>query len=199
MYDTLSTTTEILERLKEPTNDPIWREFEARYRPVLVAVARKMGVSATDAEDIAQEALLRFVRNFREGGYDRTRGRLRDWMIGIARNCIREAQRKAGVRRERHGLSAVDLPATDIDIDAIWDAECAAAIFERALHELKTRTRLSDRTIRAFTLLVVDQYAPEQVAEELGMTLDSVYAAKHRCATALRKIKRRLENAYEIR
>lgn len=199
MYDTLSTTSEILERLKEPKNDPIWQEFEARYRPVLIAVARKTGVPPIDAEDIAQEALMRFVRNFREGGYDRNRGRLRDWMIGIARNCIREAKRKAALRRERHGLSAVDVPASDIDIDALWDAECAAAIFERAMHELKTQTRLSDKTIQAFTLLVVDQFAPEQVADELGMTLDSVYAAKHRCATALRKITRRLENAYEIR
>ena len=56
------TTTALLEGLLEQTNDETWREFDARYRPIIVAFARRVGLGETDAADVAQETLLRFVR-----------------------------------------------------------------------------------------------------------------------------------------
>ena len=46
-------------------------------------------------------------------------------------------------------------------------------------------------------LVVIDQREPNEVAEELGISLDSVYAAKHRCTAQLRTLMRELNQLYE--
>ena len=69
------------------------------------------------------EALGRFASAFRDGAYERGRGRMSGWLLGIARHCVRDVQRRRGRLRERHGASAVaDLPADD-ELTVAWEAE----------------------------------------------------------------------------
>jgi len=72
----------------DPEKDAIWREFPGRYQPVLVAFARRFGLTHDQAEDAPQGALLRFVEEYRAGRYERSRGRLRSWIFTIARARI---------------------------------------------------------------------------------------------------------------
>lgn len=73
----LTTNTALLEGLRETGNDAIWKVFCTRYRPVVIAVARRLGLNADEAEDATQEALLAFATAYRQGKYDRDKGRLR--------------------------------------------------------------------------------------------------------------------------
>ncbi len=192
------TTTALLEGLLESHNDELWAEFDLRYRPVLLGLARRFGLTLADAEDVAQEALVRFVRHYRAGKYDRQRGRLRSWLVGIARNCILDALRARTARRERRGQSAiVELPGSD-ELEQLWDEQCRQAIVRRALRELREQTRSDPRTVEAFERVVFGQQKPAEVAEQLGMSLDSVYAAKSRCTKHLRTIVAQLNEAYEL-
>ncbi len=198
MLVTSKTTTTLLEGLLESHSDELWAEFDQRYRPVLVALAERCGLGPADAEDAAQEALIRFVKHYREGNYDRRRGRLRAWLTGIARNCIADAWRTRAARRAWRGNSAIEqLPAAD-ELEQLWDAECRRAIVRRALHELREATRSEPQTVLAFELVVFEQRSPAAVAAELGVSMDSVYAAKSRCTKRLRSIVARLSEAYEI-
>ena len=104
------TTTALLEGLFDPANQELWRHFDERYRPVIIAFARRLGVEPTDAADIAQETLVQFLRDYREGKYDRNRGRLHCWIIGIAKHRIADQFRLragggAGMRRMRRQRS----------------------------------------------------------------------------------------------
>lgn len=192
------TTSALLEQLLDARNHAVWKEFDERYRPILTGFARRLGLTLADAEDAAQEALTRFVQHYQSGAYDRERGRLRTWMISIARNCVMDALRTRAVRRERRGMSGVvDEPAPD-ELEAAWDAECRRTIATRALAELRATTRFDDRTIQAFEMLTLENRPPSFVATELGLSVDSVYAAKHRCAKALREIVERLRDVYEV-
>jgi RNA polymerase sigma factor (sigma-70 family) len=192
------TTTALLERLLEPGDKEVWEEFDRRYRPIILGFARRLGLSLEDAEDAAQETVMRVVKHYPSGAYDRERGRLRSWMLGIARRCIIDIRQAKNERCERRGLSAiVDLPGED-RLEAILEEECRRAVRERALDELKGATRFDGRTIRAFEMLVFAGRPAAEVATELEMSLDSVYASKHRCARELRKIVDRLEPLYEM-
>ena len=71
------TNTVLLLGLAEPDNQAAWSEFDARYRPVLVAFARRLGMQEAEAQDVAQDTLLRAVQDFRQGKFDAARGRLR--------------------------------------------------------------------------------------------------------------------------
>jgi DNA-directed RNA polymerase specialized sigma24 family protein len=47
-------------------------------------------------------------------------------------------------------------------------------------------------------LIAFNQKAPADIAAEMGMSVDSVYAAKNRCLTQLREILARLNDVYEF-
>ena len=191
------TTTALLEDLHDPANQAVWGEFDARYRPVLVGFARRLGLGEEDAADAAQETLIKFLRSYQAGKYDRGRGRLSSWIIGIARHCIIDQQRAWAARREARGGSALaDLPAHD-RLEEFWDAECKREIARRAIQTLRESTRIDARTIQAFELLAFEQRSPAEVAAELNMTTNDVYLAKHRCLKRLRPIVAGLHAAYE--
>ena len=81
----VTTTTVLLDGLYDPANSVVWRQFDQRYRPIIIGFARRLGLTDDDAADIAQETLVRFVKEYRAGKYDRTRGRLRTWIIAMVR------------------------------------------------------------------------------------------------------------------
>src|SRR5205823_5538374 len=49
------TSTALLEALKDRSDHAVWWEFDGRYRPLLMAVGRRLGLDVADAEDAAQE------------------------------------------------------------------------------------------------------------------------------------------------
>ncbi len=192
------TTTAMLEDLTDSTNDQAWREFDARFRPILIAFARKLGLGDADAADVAQETLARVVKSYRAGKYDRTRGRLHSWIVGIAQHCIHDHRATGAARREQRGVSAIiDLPQRD-RLAELWDQQCEREILQQALRTLGTETRTDARTIRAFELFALRHQPPEEVARDLGMTTNDVYLAKHRCLKRLRAIVADLNVAYEV-
>jgi RNA polymerase sigma-70 factor (ECF subfamily) len=191
------TTTALLDDLADPANQAIWQEFDARYRPILIGFGLRLGLDPTDAADAAQEALGRFVRSYRAGKYERGRGRLSSWIIGIARNCILDTQRARAARREQHSMSAVeDLPGPD-RLAEIWTAERDREILRRAIAALRGETRFDARTVGAFEELAFRQQPPAEVAEQLGMSMNDVYLAKHRCLKRLRTLVTELSSAFE--
>ncbi len=62
--------------LLNPADEETWRAFGQRYRPILVAFGRRLGLPPEDAADAGQETLVSFVKSYRGGKYHRERGRL---------------------------------------------------------------------------------------------------------------------------
>ena len=65
MLEAWRTTTALLDGLFDSANQSIWREFDARYRPILMAFARRLGLNRDNAADVTQETLACFVRDYR--------------------------------------------------------------------------------------------------------------------------------------
>ncbi|MFO0972537.1 MAG: sigma-70 family RNA polymerase sigma factor [Phycisphaerae bacterium] len=195
---TTHTTTALLDGLFDLGNDVAWRQFDERFRPIVIGFAGRLGLGPQDASDVAQETLTQFIRDYREGKYDRSRGRLRAWVIGIARHRVAEAHRTRAHRRELRGESAFgQLPGAD-DLEKLWDAECRQALLCSAMRELAESSKVSRRTLDAFRRHVLDQRPPEEVARELGTTVRAVYLAKHRCLSRLRTAMQRLGDLYDV-
>lgn len=198
MLDFTKTTSSLLSALMESQDQSAWSELDARYRPVIMGLARKLGLSHTDAEDAAQEVLARLVAAYRDGKYDRERGRLRSWIVTIARNCIMDAHRARAARGVRRGESILAAIPSEDEFDRLWDEEHRTSIFDRALSEFRATTRMDERTLRAFEEVGLRGRPAAEVAAELGLTLDSVYSAKSRCTKELREIVTRLTSACEL-
>lgn len=193
----VTTTSKLLEALRDAGNDPVWREFDARYRPIVTAFARRMGLSEEDAAEVAQQTLAEFARDYRAGKYERGKGRLGSWILAIAHHTALDHFRRRAVRREQRGVSAmIDLsdPRTRTEV---WEAERRQAILQQALHILRTQTHMGKETIRAFELAALRRVPTDQVAAECGMTVNEVYVAKNRVTGRLREIVEELTAAYE--
>jgi RNA polymerase sigma factor (sigma-70 family) len=204
----MTTTTELLDSLKDAGNAAVWTQFDARYRPVLIGFARHLGLHNEDAADVAQQALLEFIRDFRAGRYERGRGRLSSWLISIARNRAVDLQRSMGRRRAVGGESVIDrLPAQEETshaalqdpgtLSAIWESERRQAILAAALEHLRTHTKTNEKTLQAFELVAVRGVPPEAVARECGMSVDEVYVAKNRVTKQLRAVVEEMTRAYD--
>jgi len=193
-----TTTSAVLEGLHDAGNESVWREIDDRFRPVIIGVAQKLGLTPADAADAAQESLIQFFQAYHACKYDRSRGRLRQWMFGIARKRIADAKRKRARHREQASEFIDDMPANEPDLARLWDDECRRVMLRDALVDLSASCRVKPQTIRAFKLFAIDGRPAQAVAQEVGVTVQAVYMAKFHCLTHLRGIVARLEQEYGL-
>lgn len=188
------TTTRLLDALKDPSNEPVWSAIDARYRPVIAGLARRLGLNESDADEAAQQTLAEFVRVYREGKYDRSKGRLSSWILGIAHHTTLRAFRN----RKTVGTDPGDPPAADERaLRSLWTDERDRAILARAMSMLRDESSIDDRTLLAFELVGLRGVPATQVAEQCGMTVDQVYVAKSRVTKRLRVLVHDLTAAFE--
>ena len=174
------TSTIFLEGLQDRSNDAVWREFDARYRPLLLSVGRRLGLRHDEAEDAAQEALAAFVVEYRAGRYERGMGRLRDWLAGIMAHKVRDTQRRR-MQRDRALERQAQRQAPEADDSAVQRAmeeEWSGAALRRCLEAV--REEVAPQMYEAFELTALRQWPAQQAAARLGCSVDLVYQHKHR-------------------
>lgn len=158
-----------------------------RYRPVIRRYLLKRGSNHADAEDLAQEVLLRLFTQGRLAGADATRGRFRSYLLGITRNVLHETRRRAQALKRGGGaapLSLADLetepPAEEGD-EAAFDACWLEALMGRALEALRQR---SSRQYDLLKFTLADQSIAE-IAAATGRTANAVRVDMHRARKRL--------------
>lgn len=184
------TSTALLEGIKDCSDQSSWTEFDSRYRLLIMVVAKKLGLSEADSEDVAQETLAAFVQAYRSGQYNRKRGRLRDWLRGIARHKIRDIQRMQKrceklVNAQKNATHFIS-QAQEITLETLWEDECEKAVLRQSLEEV--RQQVAPKTFESFQLFALEQWPARRVAKHLQVSEDTVYQSKRRILSRLRKI-----------
>jgi len=192
---TLRTNTELLLGLQDAGNNVTWSAFVQRYRPVLVAFGKRLGLSHDTAMDAAQEALMAFLDSYLAGNYTRDKGRLRSWLFGIAKNSVRRQWRKAPreqqVAQDDESTAFVNKIADDHSMSDAWEEEWRQAVLNSCLAEL--RKTCEPHTMRAFELYVLNDWPADKVASEVGISRDAVFQAKRRLMKKMREMLESLE------
>ena len=145
--------------------------------------------------------MTEFFEAYMAGRYERGKGRLSSWLIGIARNTASAMRRPRGSARQVGGDTvAGEMPAPIPDgphLTRVWERERQKAILSEAMTLLRTTTKTDEKTLRAFELVAVRGMPAEAVAAECGISVDAVYVVKNRLTKKLREIVRDLTSAYE--
>ena len=161
------------------------REFEARLAecgPLAYRVARGVLRNDADAEDVAQEALLRAYRRF-----DRLRDplRFRGWLVRIvfrlALDRARAAKRREVRETEWAQPARRPAPATAEELAASSEFQ---AHFDRALDALPEKLRL------VLLLAAMEGHTLEEVAAMLGLPIGTV---KSRLFAGRKKLAEKLQ------
>jgi RNA polymerase sigma-70 factor (ECF subfamily) len=181
------TRPSLLVRVRDPQDAESWETFVNIYGPLVYRYCRVRGLQDADASDVCQEVLTRIVRSIRTFVYQPERGRFRDWMGRVARNEIARFQRRQGRAPRGTGSDeAADmLDETTGEADGEWTAQFNAQVLSVSLERI--RPQFEPATWRAFERVWHDQQPALETARELGMPIDSVYAAKSRVLKRLRE------------
>ena len=172
------------ELVREAAQADARREFEDRLAecgPLAYRVARGVLRNTADAEDVAQEALLRAYRSFDRL---RDRSRFRGWLVRIAFRIALDRLRSAKRREQRDTLWSQPghLPppasAEDIAVSNQFQGH-----LERALEELPEKLRL------ALLLSAMEGHTIEEIASMLGVPIGTV---KSRIFIARKKLAEKL-------
>ena len=185
------TTSTILQRLHDQDDAGAWEHLVAHFRGPVVRFGERLGLAAADAEDVAQETLAALVAAYRDGRYEREKGRLRDWLFGIAYRQARGAQRKLAQRPAGGVTRLQELPGEG-EATRLWEHEWHEALLERCLRRVAAEVQPS--TLAAFRGVVLEGREAAAVAAELDMTENAVLVAKHRVLKRVRELRAELED-----
>jgi len=142
------------------------REFEERLAecgPLAYRVARGVLRNSADAEDVAQEALLRAYRRFERL---RDRARFRAWLVRITFRLAIDGVRSSKRREVRETLWSRSAPRPSTE-DIAANSEFQAHL-DRAMEELSEKHRL------VLLLAAMEGHSLEEVAETLGLSVGTV-------------------------
>jgi RNA polymerase sigma-70 factor (ECF subfamily) len=179
-----TTSISLLERVRRPTERAAWARFVELYTPLLYYWACRLGMQGADAADLVQDVFTVLVQKLPGFTYDGGKS-FRAWLRTITYNKWRDFQRRRAAAPEGlHAMPLPDLPATD-DMDAFWEREYRQQLVGRALELMQREFQPS--TWKACWECVVEGRPAAEVAQELGLGIDAVYAAKSRVLRRLRQ------------
>jgi len=162
------------------------REFEQRLADCPTLAYRvALGVlrNTAEAEDVAQEAMLRAYRNFHRL---RDRERFRAWLVRTAWRLALDRIRAAG-RRERRETAAM---SADVRNQRGTSAEDVAAAREFERHVAQAMDELPERFRLVMVLAAIEGYNTREVANLTGLPEGTVksrlFLARKKLAESLK-------------
>jgi RNA polymerase sigma-70 factor (ECF subfamily) len=197
---TTTTSLTLLEDLRAGAGERAWREFFRRYSPLLMAFAKRLGLSDADAQDAVQETLLAVHQVFRAmtEPFDRSKGRFKSWLCGVAKNKVYDLQRRKFRRERIEGVQSSErfeemAAEADSGMDDLFEQEWRRNQLWICLDAAAKET--DPAVYQAFELYAVHGQKPEQVAALLGVTRNAVYISK---CKVLRRVKALLAELREV-
>jgi RNA polymerase sigma-70 factor (ECF subfamily) len=158
-----------------------------RHGGAAFSLAYRIVGDRTTAEDVAQEAFLSIWRS--NARFDRARGSVRSWVLGVVRNRAIDALRRGGAQA----------PRLDADDDGVLEARPAEertegeALRRETAGEIKAALgELPEDQSQVIQLAYFGGFSHSEIAEMLGMPLGTV---KGRMRLGLEKIRVQLAEA----
>jgi RNA polymerase sigma factor (sigma-70 family) len=192
----LRTSASLLGRLRLDRTDPSdWAEFVSRYTPLIQKWCRRWGLQEADAQDLAQDVLVRLASRMRSFQYDPAKS-FRAYVKTLAHFAwcdLIESRKHAGAGGSGDTSMMDKLAAVEARDDL--QVRLADAFDQEVLEEATARVRLriEPRTWEAFRLTAIEGLSGSETATHTGMEVATVFKAKSKVQKMLREEVRRLE------
>jgi RNA polymerase sigma-70 factor (ECF subfamily) len=182
--------TSLVLRLKR--NDVVaWQELVEIYAPLIFHWCRRFRLGPADSADVMQEvfaAVAKSIPEYRQ----RPTGTLRGWLWTITQNKVRDLSRKnnqqfpaAGGTEAQIQLNEMADPLADVSEESYTSQSEAKQFLNRALALIQTD--FQPQTWQAFWNSTIEGQDTASIAQELGISTNSVRQAKSRVLRRLRE------------
>jgi len=180
----VTTSTSLLERLRQSGDAQAWARFVDIYTPLIYFWVRRIGVASDDVPDLVQEVFIVLIRKLPEFQYDRRRS-FGAWLRVTTENRCRDYLRRQRSNRETpNSVDSVE-PSLPDDVELFTETEYRQFVARRALELM--RTEFQPTTWKACWEHVVSGRSAAEIASELGISPNAVYVAKSRVLRRLRE------------
>jgi RNA polymerase sigma-70 factor (ECF subfamily) len=199
--DSLATRASLLGRLKNWEDARSWEEFTQIYSRLIRAVARKAGLSESEAKDVEQETLLCVAKTIHDFESNPARGTFKSWLFNLTRWRIADHFRRRNATSPEALMSLA--PATQNDpatgtgtgplerlpgpdnLDTEWEIEWKRNIMETALARVGRKVKA--KHLQIFDLYALRHRPAGEVARDLGVTRVQVYLVYHRLTKLMKR------------
>ncbi|MEM7202623.1 MAG: sigma-70 family RNA polymerase sigma factor [Planctomycetota bacterium] len=181
-----TTRPTLLSRLRDTGDQAAWREFDSRYRELLLRACRRFGLQPADAYDVRQVVMMRLAHALPHFTYQPERGRFRDYLGTVVRNALRShAARRDGRELPLLGEpSQVEDSADQVWVET-WNHEWQLHHYRRAMSQV--RASFHEQSLAIFDGLLAGRSGTE-LADEFDTTPEAVYKVKQRIRERLERL-----------
>lgn len=190
------TRATLLARLRrDPLSETAWDEFVDQYGRHIYRWCRQWRLQDADAEDVAQEILLKLARKLRDFAYD-PKSSFRGWLKTVAHRAWRDFVDSHGRARaigEEHIWDLLQSVEAREDLVAKLEEAFDYELLESA--KVQVRLRVAPHTWEAFRLAAIEGLPVTEVAAVVRLQVAMVYVAKSKVQKLLQQEIRKLESA----
>src|SRR5205085_111655 len=172
------TRASLIVRLPDAADARAWDDFVAVYAPLVYRLARRHGLQPADSDDLVQDVLAAVARSVETWLTRDDRGPFRAWLLRIAKNTAmnaltRQKYRPTGTGDSELARRLAQHASKNGDAASEFDLEYRRELFRWAAEQV--REEVTQNTWQAFWLSTVEEQPIAAVAQELEMSVGSVY------------------------
>ncbi len=189
----IPTRLSLLSRLKDWNDQEGWKVFFDTYWRLIYRTAVKAGLSDAEAQDVVQDTVLRVLKSMPEFKYDQ-KGSFKAWLLRLTSWRIGDQ-----LRRRQHDICHRNVSnqcSTSTDtieripdpapvFEASWDEEWETNLMTAAIERVKKK--VDAKHYQLFDLYVFKKWPVAKVARTLQVNPGTVYLAKHRIGSLIKK------------
>ncbi|WP_168433073.1 RNA polymerase sigma factor [Pontiella sulfatireligans] len=196
--DIYATRKTLIQRVQDQHNDEAWAELFSIYSRYVYSILISMNVSASDADELHQEIMIKIWKRLPE--LDVQELRFRNYLSTVTKNTVLNfiRSRKRRIDREEKALGDSTISYLDSirlpDIEEIAEKEWRVYLTHLALQNIEQL--FSQNAITVFKLSLQGLTA-QQISEQENMTFSTVNTLKSRVKSRfkieLQQLKEELE------
>ncbi|MEL7500716.1 MAG: sigma-70 family RNA polymerase sigma factor [Planctomycetota bacterium] len=184
------TSLSLLNRLRSSPESESWNRLVQLYAPLIRTWLRRYDVQEGDADDLVQETLLAVSKDLGKFEHAGRPGAFRRWVKLILVNRLRKFWRARDRRPQAKGGTDFDTRLAQLEnhsseLSQIWNREHDQFLLRQLLTLVEPQ--FAPNTWKAFCRVALDGAKPTVVAEEIGISLNSICLAKSRVIRRLRQ------------
>lgn len=168
-----------------------WKNLCDLYRPLIIGWLRRQSIPDRELDDLVQEIFIAVVRSLPTFTHSGRQGAFRSWLRTIAYNHSCDYWKSRSVRSAAAGGDSASealrlLADPDSALSRYWDDEHDRYVLRCLLQMLEME--FEPDTVKAFRRVALEGASGTEAAQELGMSVGAVYAARSRVLHRLRQL-----------
>ena len=184
------TSLSLLDHLRRSPESEGWNRLVELYAPLIRGWLRAYEVRGADADDLVQDVLTVVAQELPDFKHNKRTGAFRSWLRKILVHRLQNYWRGRKQHPQAKGGSSLleqlnQLEDENSQLSRIWNEQHDRDVIAKLIELV--RPRFQAKTWEAFRRQMFEGQKPAQVAEDLGMVVGSVYVARNRVLTALRR------------